>query len=116
MDPQSSLMNETTSFNLSEIWPIQMNAGAGGAALDLRRSPFGPNSGWFVEPGSNLDVSGNDGVAARKRRENVEDGDSGKGGACNGMVFLRFIFCSTFIIVYMVITDNNIKILLLRDN
>ncbi|XP_057542335.1 transcription factor BHLH089 [Amaranthus tricolor] len=85
MDPQSSLMNETTSFNLSEIWPIQMNAGAGGAALDLRRSPFGPNSGWFVEPGSNLDVSGNDGVAARKRRENVEDGDSGKGGACNGM-------------------------------
>nr|QRM13515.1 transcription factor CgbHLH001 [Oxybasis glauca] len=86
MDPQTTLMNETASFNLSEIWPIPMN-GAAAAGLDLRRSPFGPSLARFVDPGPNLEVSGSDGGgcgAARKKRENVADDDSGK-GVYNGM-------------------------------
>lgn len=86
MDPQTTLMNDTASFNLSEIWPIPMN-GASAAGLDLRRSPFGPNLARFAEPGPNLEVSGSDGGgcgAARKRRENVPEDDSVK-GVCNGM-------------------------------
>ncbi|KAL2904227.1 hypothetical protein RDABS01_002937 [Bienertia sinuspersici] len=82
MDPQTTLMNETASFNLSEIWPIPMNGG---------RNPFGPNLARFVDPGPgpgpgpNLEVSGNGGGAARKRRDNaVEDDDSIK-SVCNDM-------------------------------
>ncbi|XP_021747794.1 transcription factor BHLH089-like isoform X1 [Chenopodium quinoa] len=86
MDPQTTLMNETASFNLSEIWPVPLN-GVAASGLDLRRNPFGPSLARFVDPGPNLEVSGSDGGgcgAARKRRENVADDDSVK-GVCNGM-------------------------------
>lgn len=86
MDPQTTLMNETVSYNLSEIWPISMNGGASelaGAGLGLRRSPFGPNLARFVEARPNLEVSEDDGGVARKRRENVVEDDSTK-GVCTG--------------------------------
>ncbi|KAH9606856.1 hypothetical protein KSS87_020264 [Heliosperma pusillum] len=62
--PTATLMNETTSYNLSEIWPVPLNGGG----------PFGPNSTRFTDSGLIREGSGNDAVyngSVRKRREKI---------------------------------------------
>lgn len=92
------MMNEGSSYNLSEIWQFPPMNGGGGMVVGLRRPQFGDVNG-----ATNREVSGNDpmsldqrgvhggggnGGGSRKRRDLEDDSSNSKGvDSANGAVF-----------------------------